>query len=175
MNRINYLDKMLQSRKRTNKRKAEQSACKELYPNGYFHEKACLHCGKLFTPKAPSELYCCDYCKDYGLTEAYYKRVYGLTLQEYLDIAEAQNFQCAICHKENFAMGVNHSGCLVVDHDHQTGAVRGLLCHNCNRALGLLQDSINYLRSAAKYLESVTTIPKGSTPKQVEAVEVSTD
>ena len=58
-----------------------------------------------------------------------------------------------------------HSGALVVDHDHKTGAVRGLLCHNCNRALGLLQDSKENLMNCLSYLERVTTIPKGSTVK----------
>lgn len=45
------------------------------------------------------------------------------------------------------------SGALVVDHDHTTGKVRGLLCHNCNRALGLLQDNKSYLQSAINYLK----------------------
>ena len=68
-------------------------------------------------------------------------------------MAEKQNFVCAICGKENFAMGGNHSGCLVVDHDHNTGKVRGLLCHNCNRALGLFKDDPDLTQRATKYLK----------------------
>lgn len=68
-------------------------------------------------------------------------------------------------------MGEHHTGCLVVDHDHKRGIVRGLLCHNCNRALGLFQDKSEIICRAFSYLQSVTTIPKGSTPKQVEAVD----
>ena len=45
------------------------------------------------------------------------------------------------------------------------GKVRGLLCHNCNRALGLLKDSTEYLENCINYLKRVTTIPKGSTLK----------
>lgn len=58
-----------------------------------------------------------------------------------------------------------HSGVLVVDHDHKTGKVRGLLCHNCNRALGLLKDNKEIIQNCLSYLERVTTIPKGSTLK----------
>lgn len=63
-----------------------------------------------------------------------------------------------------------HKAKLALDHDHKTGAVRGLLCHNCNRALGLFQDSISNLENAIDYLKRATTIPEGSTPKQVEKV-----
>lgn len=42
---------------------------------------------------------------------------------------------------------------LSVDHDHQTGKIRGLLCNNCNRAIGLLKDSSDILYKAAKYIE----------------------
>ena len=80
-------------------------------------------------------------------------------------MAEQQNFVCAICGKSNFPMKSISSGCLVVDHNHKTNKVRGLLCHNCNRALGLLQDNTETLENAINYLKSVTTIPKGSTIK----------
>jgi hypothetical protein len=152
-----------------NKKKAEQTATPSLYPQGFFHVKKCRHCGDLFEPKAPSELYCSDECKDYHIVDHYLRRNYHIDLDDYLDIAEQQGFVCAICHKDNFQMSTNHSGALVVDHDHETGEVRGLLCHNCNRALGLFQESVENLESAKAYLERVTTIPEGSTRKCVEA------
>lgn len=169
MTRDNYLTKVLSSC--CNPTKAQQTANAKKYPQGYFKEKACRHCGVVFTPKAPSELYCSDFCKDYAVTNAYYQRVYHISLKTYIDIAERQNFVCAICGKGNFPMGEHHTGCLVVDHDHKRGLVRGLLCHNCNRALGLFQDKSEIIYRAFSYLQSVTTIPKGSTPKQVEAVD----
>lgn len=170
MNREEYLSKILQEFQNPNASKAKQTARADKYPNGYFKEKHCKHCGALFIPKAPSELYCSDHCKDYGVLNAYYVRVYGISLDTYLDMAESQNFVCKICGKPNFRMKGCHSGSLLVDHDHETGKVRGLLCHNCNRALGLFHDDPVALSSALEYLKSVTTIPKGSTPKQVEAV-----
>jgi hypothetical protein len=48
----------------------------------------------------------------------------------------------------------HHRKTLVVDHSHETGAVRGLLCHNCNRALGLIHDDAAVLRRAAEYIET---------------------
>ena len=167
MTKDEYRDKVIRS---VNKPKSQQTAKATKYPQQHFNEKECKLCKKLFVPKAPSELYCSDYCKDYGVTNAYYERVYGITIEEYLTLAEQQDFKCAICKKENFAMAEHHSGCLVVDHDHRTGQIRGLLCHNCNRAIGLLKDKEQFILSAYAYLKSVTTIPKGSTPKQVEAV-----
>ena len=65
--------------------------------------------------------------------------------------------------REDYLQKTLQIGVLVVDHDHETGKVRGLVCHNCNRALGLLHDDVDNLRRAISYLERVTTIPKGST------------
>lgn len=53
---------------------------------------------------------------------------YGLSLGEYEKMAEAQGFRCAICDCE---------ATLCVDHDHDSGRIRGLLCRNCNLRLGL--------------------------------------
>lgn len=49
--------------------------------------------------------------------------------------------------------GRGHHEKLCVDHDHETGKVRKLLCHNCNRALGLLRDDPALLRKSAEYIE----------------------
>jgi hypothetical protein len=56
-------------------------------------------------------------------------------------------------------MREDHTAKLMVDHCHATGKVRGLLCHNCNRALGLLKDDKSTIRRALEYLEGATTIP----------------
>jgi hypothetical protein len=56
----------------------------------------------------------------------------------------SSNQNCMICGKEEK---------LVVDHDHETGKVRGLLCNHCNRGLGHFRDSVQFLDLAAKYLK----------------------
>lgn len=140
-----------------NKPKAEQTASPDKYPQGYFKDKKCKECGMLFTPKAPSELYCSDACKDRGLTSAYLKRNYGMDLADYENLLEKQDHKCAICGTKGFKMQTSHKNLLVVDHNHETGEVRGLLCHNCNRALGLFQDNTDTISNAITYLQNVST------------------
>ena len=137
-----------------NTSKGEQTATPSKYPQGYFKDKPCKECGSCFTPKAPSEMYCSDNCKDRGLTTAYLKRNYGITLSLYEKIHTEQGGRCKLCGGEGFLMDIKrHSVKLVVDHCHETGKVRGLLCHNCNRALGLLKDNTETLERAIAYLK----------------------
>lgn len=76
------------------------------------------------------------------------KRNFRLTLEEYEHMKAAQNYGCAICQKNRSSIKKD----LCVDHDHETGKIRGLLCDNCNRGIGLLQDNINLLHKAIEYL-----------------------
>jgi hypothetical protein len=70
---------------------------------------------------------------------------YGLTLDDYADMAEAQDHRCAICGEA----GVRR---LAVDHSHSTQKVRGLLCDKCNLALGLFRDSPRIMKRAIDYV-----------------------
>lgn len=83
------------------------------------------------------------------MRDADYQRNYGISLTQYDAMLAAQENQCAICraHAGSLTKG------LVVDHDHDHGNVRGLLCSNCNTALGLFDDRIWRLREAIRYLE----------------------
>ena len=121
------------------------------YPNGYFKDKNCKTCGEVFTPTNPCNTYCSPECKG---KNAYYRRNYGITDAELAQMKEDQNNQCFLCGSEGFLIGNNnHSEKLAVDHDHATGRVRKLLCHNCNRALGLFKDNPELMRKAADYVE----------------------
>lgn len=86
--------------------------------------------------------------------EARLLRAYNLTADMHRTLLVAQNNACAICG----AMFLGGSGSTVahVDHDHATGRVRGILCENCNRGLGMLRDSPALLRRAAEYLDQTT-------------------
>ncbi len=74
---------------------------------------------------------------------------YGVTLAEYDAMLEAQGGACAICGKAPGEEGRR----LAVDHDHETGEVRGLLCGKCNQGIGCLQDSAELARRAMMYLQ----------------------
>lgn len=76
---------------------------------------------------------------------------YGLSADEYAAIVASQGGRCAVCARVPSGKG-KKSATLHVDHDHTTGHVRGLLCDACNRAIGLLGDSVAKLTSAAMYL-----------------------
>jgi hypothetical protein len=153
-----------------NKSSDDFTAAPEKYPQGRFKPKPCRLCGTQFNPLAPSHLYCSDACSQRGLTSAYLKRNYGITIEDYERMLEAQNHRCKLCGGDGFPMDpARHKVRLVVDHCHETGEIRGLLCHNCNRGLGLFKDNPSLLLSAAAYLEGATTIPRGSRPKRVEA------
>ena len=75
---------------------------------------------------------------------------YGITLDDYERMSAEQAGECAICgrHESEFRRR------LAVDHDHESGAVRGLLCSPCNTGIGSLGDSVSNLIRAARYLNS---------------------
>lgn len=81
------------------------------------------------------------------------KKSYGMTKESYEQLLVEQKEKCAICGRRESVRGFNgRTYRLTVDHDHVTGQVRGLLCHNCNQALGLFGDNARRLRRAYRYL-----------------------
>lgn len=76
---------------------------------------------------------------------------YGITLAEYDWLVEQQEGRCAICLVDAPGRG---SDIWHVDHDHDTGEVRGLLCNRCNPGLGFFQDDPDRLELAARYLRT---------------------
>lgn len=77
------------------------------------------------------------------------KANYGMSLDDYDAMLVGQKGQCAICGTTN---PHNRWKVFAVDHCHETGKVRGLLCNKCNRGMGLLDDDADRLIKAAEYL-----------------------
>ena len=78
-----------------------------------------------------------------------YKERYGITLNEYEEMLSKQDGKCAVCLVDGKATKQKK---LVVDHNHSTGSIRGLLCHSCNCGLGLFKDREELLNKAINYL-----------------------
>lgn len=151
-------------------RKRRRAKNQEL-PAGAPHEKPCSKClivqphtefGRTGRGGSPLEARCktCQaaansarYFKN--VTESrrktrvsYYKNIYGIDEATYASLQVIQNGRCAICTAQVHP--------LRVDHDHTTGVIRGLLCHNCNVGLGHFKDSCALLDSAKRYLNATT-------------------
>lgn len=78
------------------------------------------------------------------------KQKFGLSRQEWEGMFKQQGGACAICNIV-LADSIRTRAC--VDHDHSTGKVRGLLCPNCNQALGLIGDDLSAAENAVAYLK----------------------
>jgi len=145
--------------------------------------KTCKECGEhkplpAFYPRYPSSTggkdysgslagvsACCRICvkaraaerrKRLGVAHVNYmknidlRRKYGIGLEDFNKMFAEQRGRCAICerHQTEFARG------LVVDHDHKTGAIRKLLCPNCNAAIGMLGENMVLFARAVEYLQT---------------------
>ncbi|GAA4977252.1 endonuclease VII domain-containing protein [Yinghuangia aomiensis] len=97
----------------------------------------------------------CKACRAVDGRAGHLQRKYGLTEERYQEMLEAQVGRCAIC----LVARAEH-----VDHDHETGRVRALLCFNCNAALGQFKDRPDALRRAAAYLEGIVWNPTRVAP-----------
>lgn len=96
-----------------------------------------------------------SYCKTCTRSYAFGASLkkYGLSKEQYLDMLIEQNNKCAICKQETDKR-------LSIDHDHSCcvngscgKCVRGLLCSNCNSALGFAKDNVDILKSMIEYLQ----------------------
>ena len=111
-----------------------------LYTNGGI---ICKKCQKKYNKEYRAKNK--DKCKSYEL-----KRYYGITIKEYNKLSESQLHGCAICKQP----AVKDK--LSVDHDHKTNEIRGLLCQNCNAALGMLKEDEDIIWNMLEYLKRTT-------------------
>ena len=81
---------------------------------------------------------------------------YGLSVEVYQQMLDSQNNRCAICHTE-FSKDTNHKRKSVVDHNHSTGEVRGILCWSCNVALDCIKEDQTILSNMKEYIDAYRT------------------
>jgi hypothetical protein len=91
--------------------------------------------------------------------DEHYRRKYGITLSDYNRMRAEQNYCCALCFKHEDEVWLSRPfgkeiryGKLAVDHCHETGVVRGLLCAACNNLLGQVTDDVDRLCRMAEYV-----------------------
>ncbi len=120
-----------QEERERDKREGAQNCtyCRERKPSEHFIRKS----GK------------CRWCR----TNAKRLKLFNVTLEEFQELEKEHGGRCAIC----FNSPTPNKGVLSVDHDHETGAIRGLLCDTCNRVLGMFRDDAERFFAAAAYLE----------------------
>jgi hypothetical protein len=109
--------------------------CGEIKPHWEWHRNARTYDGLASR---------CKPCRSAESRQSHLRRTFGLTVDEWHALIESQDGRCAICRDGQ----PKH-----VDHDHQTGAVRGVLCGRCNMGLGQFGDDPRRLLAAAFYLE----------------------
>lgn len=112
--------------------------------------KTCKQCLKSFRPRHRGpQTYCsAECCKRYTRQKLRLKK-YGISAADFAQMVSRQGSACAICGNDSTS----------IDHDHETGEVRGLLCHSCNSGLGFFRDDLERLGRAALYLIEATKHP----------------
>ena len=94
----------------------------------------------------------CKRCASKRVRECARRREYGMSKGQYQSMLSCQSGLCAICIKPETITQHGKAISLSVDHNHETGSVRGLLCGNCNRGIGCLRNADN-MRRAIEYLD----------------------
>lgn len=122
--------------------------------------RACVPCsaaaGKAYRAKYPERAKAISKQQDLRRVadgrslEKHLRLKYGMTIAQRDEMFEAQGSCCAICRTDK-PPGKNSWH---IDHDHDTGAVRGILCGNCNTGIGMLADDPDRILAAAQYLLS---------------------
>lgn len=134
--------------------------CKQELPEDDFHRNAARKTGRRPECKECAKAYARDHHTRYaerrreqyvkrGRAE-YLRRLYGIELEEFDRLLAEQGGRCAICQTP--APQADEKA-FCVDHDHVTGAVRGILCRPCNSGIGHLRDEPAIIRAALAYLE----------------------
>jgi predicted nucleic acid-binding Zn ribbon protein len=139
------------------KKKVRASLLSAVYP-----EKWCTVCGNRFRPRHSVNLTCSPKCAELRHKDERLKHYYGMQHGDYGVLVGKQEGMCAICQTVLDRAKYTH-----IDHCHKSGKVRGLLCNNCNNAIGHLRDDPVAIRAAANYVEYHAL--QSSTPQRQKA------
>ena len=143
------------------------TVCKVVKPLPQFYNRTAAKDGKFYRCKE------CDRLAGLAFRRKHYERYllqgrkksiknkYGISMEEYESLRVNQNYSCAICglHESLNKTNGPQAGIkrLSIDHCHDTGKTRGLLCNNCNRGLGFLGDTTERLEKVLEYLRWTET------------------
>ena len=138
------IHRRISGRRRSFPRQRRCTVCKVTKPIAEFARESRQHCGYGFT---------CKEChREKGRKHSITK--FGITEAQFEELSRKQGGVCAICGK-NMGHAKGRGGGptrLVIDHEHSTGRIRGLLCSRCNTAIGLFEDRSDLLEAAIGYL-----------------------
>ena len=143
------------SRKSGLREKCKTCRCK--FPEGNLETK-CLACNDSFiitNQNAKAQKYCSLTCQKMHIR-------YGISEYQLEDMLIESDYKCMICGNEetNIDKRTGKAYALSVDHCHETGNIRGVLCTCCNNALGQFKDNIEYLQNAVQYLQKSKECPR---------------
>lgn len=121
--------------------------------------KKCAVCSKSFNVRSVNSLkkYCSEVCKERNKPQQNkiqkLKSTYGISPEVYQNMLETQQNRCAICSTKIDGNVNSDKSRAFVDHNHQTGKVRGLLCVHCNSIVGYCREDKSVLLHAIQYLK----------------------
>lgn len=143
------------------------TTCKRGHTEKYTSSRCCVECKSYFTDERKA--YKRQYNNRPGTTELRFrnslKNYYDITPEYYYEMLESQQYRCKICFGlfTNWERVAGTKRDTAVDHCHITGMVRGILCGDCNHAIGRLKDDPNHCANAVSYL--ISTKPSSILPQ----------
>jgi len=120
--------------------------CRRLARNSYYANNRTQHAARNSDWKSKNPEYGQEWERTHRVSRQGIRRKskYQITKDEYAQMLESQHGSCKICKTEMKT--------ICIDHCHETGKVRGLLCRKCNTGIGMLQDNLDIVQNAAEYL-----------------------
>lgn len=111
----------------------------------------------------------CPSCRAEQARDRHLKTTFGITQDDYLAMLAEQKGRCYLCRSKS--PGRKATDHFMIDHDHETQRIRGLICHPCNQVLGYAKDNPKVLRRAAAYLDASELSSCSITPEAEKIIK----